>query len=57
MPYYIQQGCGGKADYWGVYAVDTDTTYGCHATKQDAIDQALAISLADDEPFIGERDN
>ncbi len=57
MPYYIQQGCGGKPDYWGVYAVDTDTTYGCHATKQDAIDQALAISLADDEPFIGERDN
>lgn len=55
MPYYIQQGCGGKPDYWGVYAVDTDTTYGCHATKQDAIDQALAISLANDEPFIGER--
>lgn len=55
MPYYISQGCGGKQDYWGVYAIDTDTTYGCHATKQDAIDQAVAISLADDEPFIGER--
>jgi HK97 family phage prohead protease len=55
MPYYIQQGCGDKPDYWGVYAVDTDTTYGCHATKQDAIDQALAISLSDDEPFLGER--
>ena len=55
MPYFISQGCGGKPDYWGVYAVDTDTTYGCHSTKQAAIDQAVAISLADDEEFIGER--
>lgn len=56
MPYFIKQGCEGKPDYWGVYAVDTQDTYGCHATKGAAIDQAIAISLADDEPFIGERD-
>ena len=29
--------------------------FGCHETKQAAIDQAIAIGLSDDEPFIGER--
>jgi HK97 family phage prohead protease len=29
--------------------------FGCHQTKADAIKQAVAISLATDEPFIGER--
>ena len=29
--------------------------YGCHQTKKDAIDQAVAVSLATDEPFEGER--
>jgi HK97 family phage prohead protease len=29
--------------------------FGCHKTKDDAIKQAVAISLATDEPFIGER--
>lgn len=55
MPYFIKKGCEGKPEYWGVFAVDTDTTYGCHSTKSAAIAQAVAISLADDEPFIGER--
>jgi HK97 family phage prohead protease len=32
-----------------------DRIFGCHETKQDAIDQAIAIGLSDDEPFIGER--
>lgn len=56
MPYYIAKGCDGKNDYWGVFAEGSDTTYGCHQNKSDAIDQAVAISIADEEPFIGEKD-
>lgn len=32
-----------------------DRIFGCYETKQAAIDQAIAIGLSDDEPFIGER--
>lgn len=53
MPYYIEQGCDGKADWWAVKDIAGEA-FGCHATKQDAIDQGVAISLADDEPFLGE---
>lgn len=55
MPYYITDqnpNCSG----WAVMAEgDAEKIFGCHATKQDAIDQAVAVSLADDELFIGER--
>jgi len=53
MPYSITQthpDCSG----WAV--VDSDNVvFGCHKTKADAIKQAVAISLATDEPFVGER--
>lgn len=53
MPYFIEQGCDGHADWWAVKDVAGEQ-FGCHATKQDAIDQGVAISLSDDEPFLGE---
>ena len=54
MPYYITQenaDCSG----WAVMAIDSDEVFGCHTTKQSAIDQAVAISLAEDVDFLGER--
>jgi len=53
VPYFIEQGCDGKPEWWAVKDVAGEQ-FGCHATKQDAIDQGVAISLADDEPFLGE---
>jgi len=53
MPYYIEQGCDGKPEWWAVKDVAGEQ-FGCHATKQDAIDQGVAISLSDNEPFLGE---
>lgn len=53
MPYYITQNnpeCSG----WAVED-DGGEVFGCHNTKQSAIDQAVAISINDDEPFEGER--
>jgi HK97 family phage prohead protease len=54
MPYFITQenaDCSG----WAVMAVDSDEVFGCHTTKESAIDQAVAISLAEDVEFLGER--
>lgn len=54
MPYYIEKDnpeCSG----WAVTDEGGDI-FGCHTTKQAAIDQAIAISLSDDEPFEGERE-
>ena len=54
MPYYITQenpDCSG----WAVMAIDSDEVFGCHTTKQSAIDQAVAISLAEEVEFLGER--
>jgi uncharacterized protein len=53
MPYFITENheeCSG----WAVVD-DGDGYYGCHTTKQSAIDQAVAISISDEEPFEGER--
>lgn len=53
MPYFITKDyaeCSG----WAVVD-DGDGYYGCHTTKQSAIDQAVAISISDEEPFEGER--
>jgi HK97 family phage prohead protease len=36
-------------------AVGKTEIYGCHTTKQAAIDQGIAISLAEDIEFLGER--
>jgi HK97 family phage prohead protease len=53
MPYYIEQGCDGKPEWWAVKDIAGDA-FGCHESKQGAIDQGVAISLADDEEFLGE---
>ena len=54
MPYFIEKGNTDCKSGWAV--VDADgAIYGCHQTKKDAIDQAVAVSLATDEPFEGER--
>jgi HK97 family phage prohead protease len=53
MPYYISdtaEGCDG----WATVKEDGEVM-GCHTTKQDAIDQAVAIALAEDSTFEGER--
>lgn len=54
MPYFIakdREGCKGG---WAVID-QAGAVFGCHASKQSAIDQAIAISLSDKEPFMGER--
>jgi uncharacterized protein len=53
MPYYITddaEGCSG----WATVKEDGEVM-GCHDTKQDAIDQAVAIALAEDSTYEGER--
>lgn len=53
MPYYISDtnpDCGG----WAVEKEDGEVV-GCHTTKQDAIDQMVAISIAEDMEPGGER--
>ena len=53
MPYFISdtaEGCDGWAT-----VKDDGEVMGCHTTKQDAIDQALAIADAEDSTFEGER--
>jgi uncharacterized protein len=54
MPYFINDSnpeCGG----WAVEKDDGEVM-GCHTSKQDAIDQAVAIALAEDSTFEGERE-
>lgn len=53
MPYFITdqaQGCAGWAT-----VKDDGEVIGCHMTKQDAVDQMLAVSLAEDMEPGGER--
>jgi HK97 family phage prohead protease len=53
MPYYItdkSSECSG----WAVVKEDGEVL-GCHDTKKSAIDQAIAVSLAEDTEFGGER--
>lgn len=54
MPYYIEKNHPDCKSGWMV-TDGADGAYGCHQTKGDAIDQAIAISLSTDEPFEGER--
>jgi len=54
MPYYITE-VNAECSGWAVMAVDSDEVFGCHTTKQSAIDQAVAISLAEEVEFLGER--
>jgi HK97 family phage prohead protease len=53
MPYFISdtaEGCDGWAT-----VKDDGEVMGCHTTKQDAIDQGLAIAEAEGSTFEGER--
>jgi len=53
MPYYITdeaEGCDGWAT-----VKDDGEVMGCHATKQEAIDQGVAIAISEDSEFLGER--
>jgi len=53
MPYFITdkaQGCSGWAT-----TKDDGEVIGCHTTKQDAIDQMVAVSIAEDMEPGGER--
>ncbi len=53
MPYFISdtaEGCDG----WATVKEDGEVM-GCHTTKQDAIDQGVAIALAEGSTFEGER--
>jgi len=54
MPYFIakdREGCKGG---WAVVD-EAGVILGCHGDKQSAIDQAVAVSIATDESFGGER--
>ena len=54
MPYYITNE-NAECSGWAVMAVDSEEVFGCHTDKQSAIDQAVAISLAEEVEFLGER--
>jgi HK97 family phage prohead protease len=59
MPYFIEEVTeSGGACNVGQWATTKDDgeVMGCHDTKQNAIDQALAIALAEDSTFEGERE-
>jgi len=59
MPYGISQNQS-DCSTWATVKQETDgsfTTIGCHANKQDAIDQMVAVSLAENIDPIGEVGN
>jgi HK97 family phage prohead protease len=53
VPYYITDKSE-ECPSWSVVKEDGELI-ACHDTKESAIDQAIAISLAEDTEFIGER--
>ena len=55
MPYYIEDNNDACAVGQWATTKDDGEVMGCHDTKQDAIDQALAIAQAEDSEFVGER--
>lgn len=52
MPYYISDQT--ECPAWAVVKEDGEVL-ACHDTKQGAIDQAVAVSLAEDTEYLGER--
>lgn len=56
MPYYISESNPDCTQGWSVEKEDGEII-GCHATKQEAIDQMVAVSLAEDLEPGGERSN
>lgn len=53
MPYYITDKSA-NCPSWAVVKEDGELI-ACHDSKESAIDQAIAISLAEDTEFVGER--
>ena len=54
MPYFIAKNRVGCESGWAVVDEAGDLV-ACHDSKQGAIDNAVALSIATDEPFEGER--
>jgi HK97 family phage prohead protease len=54
VPYYITDKSADCPNSWAVVKEDGELI-ACHASKESAIDQALAISLAEETEFVGER--
>ena len=54
MPYYITDKSADCPNSWAVVKEDGELI-ACHDSKESAIDQALAISLAEETEFVGER--
>ena len=55
MPYYIEENNPGCAvGEWATVKEDGEVM-GCHATKDDAIDQGVAIAISENSTFEGER--
>jgi SPP1 gp7 family putative phage head morphogenesis protein len=51
MPWYIEkghEGCGGDTP-WAVVKQDDDEVEGCHATKEEALDQMAALYASEDK--------
>ena len=55
MPYYIEENNPACAVGQWATTKDDGEVMGCHDTKQEAIDQAVAISIAEDSEYEGER--
>lgn len=55
MPYYIEENNDACAVGQWATTKDDGEVMGCHDTKQEAIDQAVAISIAEDSEYEGER--
>jgi HK97 family phage prohead protease len=53
VPYYISDSAEGCLAGWATVKEDGEVM-GCHTTKQDAIDQALAIAQSEGSEFLGE---
>ena len=53
MPYYITDKSE-SCPAWAVVKEDGELL-ACHDTKESAIDQAIAVSLAEETEFVGER--
>ena len=54
MPYYITDKSADCPNSWAVVKEDGELI-ACHDSKESAIDQAIAISLAEETEFVGER--
>lgn len=53
MPYYIRKDDPECKSGWAVIGAE-GKLHGCHKLKTDAIKQAVAISIATNEPYKGD---